>query len=103
MGVLIAFLAAVALVLGVSSPAVASPGTGQAVRIKPVQSSGSRGVLKINNTLGYGWCIDLGFPNPDMRPALYKNLTTAYKLTHVAKIQETYGAAQEVPLAGRRD
>ncbi|WP_244874394.1 VaFE repeat-containing surface-anchored protein, partial [Corynebacterium mastitidis] len=88
--------------LGVSSPAVASPGTGQAVRIKPVQSSGERGVLKINDTLGYGWCIDLGFPDPWKRPALYKNITTAYKLTHVAKIQETYGAAQEVPFAGRQ-
>lgn len=54
LGVLIAFLASVALVLGGTGSAVASPGVGQAVRIKPTQSSAERGALKINDSLGYG-------------------------------------------------
>lgn len=66
LGVLIAFFAAVALVLGVTSVAVASPGTGEEVNFEPTERCGLEvegDILKINDTLGYGWCIDLGSRN----------------------------------------
>ncbi|MGV0360282.1 hypothetical protein [Corynebacterium mastitidis] len=83
-----------ALVLGVTSVAAASPGTGEEVDITPINDlvSETESTLKINDTWGWGWCIDLGLPNPEARPGLFKDGEVApRKLTHVAKIQEVWG------------
>ncbi|WP_125196520.1 VaFE repeat-containing surface-anchored protein [Corynebacterium bovis] len=44
---------------------------------------GDGGVISINDKLGYGWCIDLGVPEPSKAPNKY---TTPQKLTHVAPL-----------------
>lgn len=105
-GVLIAFFASLALILGVVQPAPssASPGTGEEVEITPeVVQSGTFAALKINDTLGSGWCIDLGFPTPEQRPNLFKDATPK-KLTHVAKISTDYSSRniEEVPFEGHQ-
>ncbi|MEJ4100500.1 hypothetical protein V5S96_09045 [Corynebacterium mastitidis] len=94
-----------ALVLGVSNVAVASPGTGEEVDITPNSGSGEELdiTLKISDTWGNGWCIDLGFPNPSAHPELFKDGEVApRKLTHVAKPQEVWGASEEIPFAGQQ-
>ncbi|WP_169332538.1 VaFE repeat-containing surface-anchored protein, partial [Corynebacterium mastitidis] len=94
-----------ALVLGVTSVAAASPGTGEEVNFDPTERRGLEvegDILKINDTLGYGWCIDLGFPKPEERPHLFKDATTGYKLTHVGAPRETPGPTEEIPFEGHQ-
>ncbi|WJY78546.1 VaFE repeat-containing surface-anchored protein [Corynebacterium bovis] len=73
-----------------SAHADPSTGSDDTVNIEPAFPNiphgtvfGDGGVISINDKLGYGWCIDLGVPEPSKAPNKY---TTPQKLTHVAPL-----------------
>ncbi|MGV0360235.1 VaFE repeat-containing surface-anchored protein, partial [Corynebacterium mastitidis] len=109
LNVIFSFLAALALICGLTSVASASPGTGEKVDNFTPAFPGKfnpHEFLKINDSLGYGWCIDFGLHSPEDKPDLFKEGEVEPKrLTHVAKLPEKASEtnyAPEVPFEGRR-
>ena len=109
LNVIFSFLAALALICGLTSVASASPGTGEKVDNFTPAFPGKfnpHEFLKINDSLGYGWCIDFGLHSPEDKPDLFKEGEVEPKrLTHVAKLPEKASEtnyAPEVPFEGHR-